>query len=158
MRPSPGADLATRLAGKRKTPWSPALRTISTATATICAPVHGARTMRLKGRDPFPSRPAVQRRQHLHPTTTPQTPRSSPGAPTAPPSPPRLTPMAGQFPTTPPPPRPMPVGASPSSKPSRLSSTLTGTLWGAVCGALLGALAYVTLTPGIAQDAIPSYS
>ena len=115
-----------------------------------------ARTVRLKGRDPFPSRPAVQRRQHLQSTTSPQTPLAPSGAPTAPPSPPRPMSMAGQSTTTPPSPRPMPAAASPASRrPSRLSSALTGTLWGTVSGALLGALIHVALDPSIAQDPIP---
>jgi hypothetical protein len=94
-----------------------------------------ARTVRLKGRDPFPSRLVVQRRQHLQPTTPLQTPLVPSGAP--------------------PPPRPVPAAAAPSRRPSRLSSALTGTLWGVVSGAFLGGLVHVTLAPRIAQDPLP---
>ena len=114
------------------------------------------RTMQLKGRDPFPSRQAVQRQPALQ-SSPPKTPLPSPGVSPATPSPSRPMPGAAAPMMGSPPPRPTPTAASPAPRRlSRLGSALTGTLWGAVSGALLGALVYVLFAPHIAPDVIPS--
>jgi len=116
------------------------------------------RTERLGGRDPFPSRQAVQRRHHLqaassaHPPPLPsaQTPRatlsSSPQRPSVPPI---------QAMPTVRPPRPTPPASLSPPRPSRMWAVLTGAFWGAISGALVRMLLQGVLSPALASQAVP---
>ena len=115
------------------------------------------RAERLGGRDPFPSRQAVQRRSHL---------QAAP--PAQPPLPLAQTPMAtrasSSLRTPLPPTRPTSVAAAPSPtpmlspslrQPSRARSALTGAVWGALCGALVSILVQLILMPSLASQPLP---
>lgn len=115
------------------------------------------RAEQLGGRDPFPSRQAVQRRHHL---------RVAPAAPTPLPSAqtPRVTHSSSPLYPPAPPTRPMPASASPRPTPpaplssplsSRVRSVLTGAFWGAISGALVRVLVQVALAPSPTLQAVP---
>jgi hypothetical protein len=116
------------------------------------------RTERLGGRDPFPSRQAVQRRHHLQAAS-----------PTPPPLPSAQTPMATlssspQRPSVPPtramptvrPPHPTPTAPLSPPRPSRRWAVLTGAFWGAISGALVRVLVQVVLSPALVSQAVPA--
>jgi hypothetical protein len=116
------------------------------------------RTERLGGRDPFPSRQAVQRRRHLQaaspahsPLPSAQTPMatlaSSPQRPSGPPT---------QAMPTVRPPRPTSTAPLSPPRPSRLWAVLTGVFWGTISGVLVYVLGQVILAPAFASQAVPA--
>jgi hypothetical protein len=115
------------------------------------------RTELLGGRDPFPSRQAVQRRDHLQVAPPAQTPL--PLAQT-----PRATRASSPLHTPLPPTRPTSVAVAPSltptlspapRRPSRAKSALTGAVGGALSGALLSILMQLILAPSLVSQPFP---
>ncbi len=98
------------------------------------------RAKRLGGRDPFPSRQAVQGQHHTQAAPPAQMPLRSPAPPTRP------MPAATSPHPTPPVPRA-------TSRPSWMRSVLSGALWGAISGALVWLLVRVLLAPTLALQA-----
>jgi DNA-binding helix-hairpin-helix protein with protein kinase domain len=117
-----------------------------------------ARTEQLGGRDPFPSRQAVQRRHHLQAASPAQTPLPSTRTPmaTLAPSPqrPPASPTQPMLPVMPS--RSTPTAPLAPPRPSRMWAVLTGLFWGTISGVLVHVLVQVILAPALASQAIPA--
>jgi DNA-binding helix-hairpin-helix protein with protein kinase domain len=109
-----------------------------------------ARTVRLGGRDPFPSRQMIRAKSRQYSAPALQQPTAATGTP------PTARPPSPGHPSRPPQPVQSAAAQTAATYPAlwlRLWSTLTGGLLGALCGALMGVLVHVLLTSQLAPDA-----
>lgn len=114
-----------------------------------------ARAQRLGGRDPFPSRQAVQQYQPQPSPLSRQSPLRALGTP-PPVAPSSSRQTLGHSHPTPAPWRSMPLSSSPAlARPSRLASVLMGAFWGTVSGMLLSTIVYVLMQHRLVPETLP---